>query len=78
MIYTFTLHIVDSETGERLHDEYHNFAETTKGFTYYRGGSHHPLEIELSRRSAQKAMKNLIDNGWTIDRPKKVKIYTHN
>ena len=76
MIYTFTLHVKDCETDERLYTEYHNFKKFDDGgYLYYRCGWSHPLEIVLTEQAAIDSMNILIDSGWTCDDPKIISVY---
>ena len=76
MTFTFTLHVNDYETGERVYSEYHNFRRVEGGYVYYRGGSNHLLEMALTEESAINSMAILMDNGWTCVNPKIINVYT--
>jgi hypothetical protein len=74
MTYTFTLQVYDTATNQTVYVEYHNFREFADEFIYYRGGSHHPLEITVPRQNAIDSMNKLFADGWTCENPKIVKI----
>jgi hypothetical protein len=73
MTYTFTLYITN-ENGDRLYAEYHNFREVGNDYVYYRGGSNHPLEIDLTKQSAIASMNKLFAVGWNCNHPKFIEV----
>lgn len=66
MTHTFTLSVVSYDTKETVYREFHNFRDNKDGtYVYYRGGSNHPLEINLTAIQALESMDSLRSVGWT-------------